>query len=141
SLATVNYSGVVAGYGMRTTTWKPLPLWYGSSQLEHSLEQTGNLDESMQAAFVRAVDKELIYLEQFCRCLFPFQRMSREEKQYQEQLPDLRPLSPHHRPSAALAPAISSIQSKTIFSRLSDWETHLDPVRVSSPSGHTPPEI
>ena len=45
------------------------------------------IDESVEAALVRAADKELAYLEQFGQPLLPFQRMRREAYRYREQLP------------------------------------------------------
>lgn len=51
------------------------------------LNQPTNIDERAEAALVRAVHKELAYLEQFGRLLLLFQRVRREGYRYQEQSP------------------------------------------------------
>ncbi|KAI0760749.1 protein kinase subdomain-containing protein PKL/CAK/Fmp29 [Fomes fomentarius] len=61
-----------------------LSMWYGRrSQLDIDRRPY----ETVEAALVRAADKELAYLKQFGRPLLPFQRMRREGYGYREQSP------------------------------------------------------
>ncbi|KAG6329006.1 hypothetical protein ID866_10083 [Astraeus odoratus] len=61
-----------------------LPLWYGRRS---QLDVDRGPYESVEAALVRAAQKELAYLEQFGQPLLPFQRVRREGYQYEEQSP------------------------------------------------------